>query len=175
MSRWSLLLLDKGADVNAVDSFGKTAFLHASSRGRTETARLLSDRGAAASTGPDSYTAVMDTLDKDKSARKVAEEKFPDRVREVKTRSNTMGNALIDAARNNDSETVKLLLEKGADVNARNNSGETPLIVCRKKELAQFLIEKGADAKAQTDDGRTALMTQIKDTGNSQASPGQGR
>jgi len=46
---------------------------------------------------------------------------------------------------------ARLLIEKGADVNARDNNGSTPLIAAAFKGrsgIAQLLIDKGADVKA---------------------------
>ncbi len=56
---------------------------------------------------------------------------------------------------------VKDLLEKGADVNARDKDGYTALMrACANghTDTARLLIEKGADVKAKSEDGKTALM-----------------
>lgn len=55
---------------------------------------------------------------------------------------------------------VKLLLEKGADVNARNISGKTPFIYCSYSfscELAELLISYGSDVNAKDKYGNTVL------------------
>ncbi len=44
-------------------------------------------------------------------------------------------------------ETVRLLVEKGADPNAKNQAGETPLnqaMGCSNSELVDFLVKNGA-------------------------------
>ncbi len=54
-----------------------------------------------------------------------------------------------------------LLIEKGADINARNNEGRTPLLyatVTNNTELSRLLIEKGADIHAKDNDGYTPLQ-----------------
>jgi ankyrin repeat protein len=53
-----------------------------------------------------------------------------------------------------------LLLDNGADPNARQQSGFTPLHSAAQHgatELAQLLIERGADPASTTDNGETAL------------------
>jgi ankyrin repeat protein len=53
-----------------------------------------------------------------------------------------------------------LLLDNGADVNARQQGGVTPLHSAAHHgatELVQLLIERGADLRARTDNGETAL------------------
>ena len=48
----------------------------------------------------------------------------------------------------NNKETIELLLAKGADINAKNDTGMTALhyaSINGRKEFAKLLIEKGAD------------------------------
>lgn len=56
---------------------------------------------------------------------------------------------------------VKLLIDKGADVNARNSDGYTALMSAVYHELdlrvAKLLLERGADVNARTNEGLTAL------------------
>jgi ankyrin repeat protein len=57
-------------------------------------------------------------------------------------------------------EIVKFLLEKGADVNAKNNRDETPLhnaSYSDRNNVVKLLIEKGAKVDSKNDYGRTAL------------------
>jgi ankyrin repeat protein len=70
------------------------------------------------------------------------------------------GNTLLmQAAAVGSQEAVKLLLESGADVNARNQFDNTALILAANQpEKARMLVEKGADVNAHTKQGRTPLM-----------------
>jgi len=68
--------------------------------------------------------------------------------------------ALIYAARANDIDSVKVLLEAGADVNQTSGYGWSPLLVAtqnRYYELGKFLIEKGANPNLANKGGWTPL------------------
>lgn len=73
-------------------------------------------------------------------------------------------NRLLDAAGKGDTNVVKAMLERGADVNAKDNEGETALrlaVTSGKTDVVKLLIEKGADVNAISEDvlfGGTALM-----------------
>ena len=67
---------------------------------------------------------------------------------------------LMQAACNNEIATMKLLINAGADVNARNEENETPLgFACAWTEwlAAELLIAHGADVNA-IEDGRTTFL-----------------
>ena len=63
------------------------------------------------------------------------------------------------ALRENHKDMVKLLIKKGADVNAADNDGETPLFIAvyRDKDIVELLIGKGADVNASNKYGETPL------------------
>jgi ankyrin repeat protein len=53
-------------------------------------------------------------------------------------------------------DVARDLIEAGADVNAKDNNGFTPLCFCAKKghlDVARALIEAGADVNAKVDNG----------------------
>jgi ankyrin repeat protein len=61
------------------------------------------------------------------------------------------------ASRN--AESVALLLERGADVNARQQVGYTPLMGAAsggRADIAELLLSRGADPSLRSDDGKTA-------------------
>jgi len=75
---------------------------------------------------------------------------------------------LMHAAAFGSAETVRLLLESGADVNAKNDFSATALLwAARDTEKARVLIEHGADVNAQSKQGRTPLMMAVQRDGGS--------
>ena len=57
---------------------------------------------------------------------------------------------------------AKILIDKGADVKAKNTDGNTALHTAAffcKPEMVALLIENGADVNAKNSDGETALGT----------------
>lgn len=66
---------------------------------------------------------------------------------------------LMAAALDSDPATVALLLDNGANPNARNDAGATALMwAVPDLEKTRLLVAHGADVNAQSDDGRSALI-----------------
>jgi ankyrin repeat protein len=71
------------------------------------------------------------------------------------------GTALFEAIRRGDSAAVQKLLKGGADPEARNDRGDTPLMAAALNAAAsvlELLLQSGADANAANQAGATALM-----------------
>ena len=69
--------------------------------------------------------------------------------------------ALMQASALGKFDMFKILIDAGADVNAKDNKGATALIRASWEgnlELAELLLKHGADVNARNDDGCTALM-----------------
>jgi ankyrin repeat protein len=136
------LLLDAGADPDAAEQLDQqTALMWAVAEGHLESARVLLEAGA----DPD-RKARINAL----SERKNAD--FP-----------TGGFAPLHwAGRNGDAAMIRLLVEHGADINARNGDGSTPMmlaIVNDRFDTAALLLELGADAN----DGSLYYATVMRD------------
>jgi ankyrin repeat protein len=78
---------------------------------------------------------------------------------EIEARDARGATPLMHAAAFGNLETMKVLLDAGADVNARNTFDATALLwSARDPEKARLLIEHGADVNVQSKQGRTPLM-----------------
>ena len=68
---------------------------------------------------------------------------------------------LMEAARTASSEIARILIDKGADINAKDTEGKTPLIIAAEfgnAEVAGEFILAGADINAKDNKGCNALM-----------------
>jgi hypothetical protein len=72
-----------------------------------------------------------------------------------------VNNELLSAASSGDTAAAARLLGQGAEVDTKNNQGDTPLMLATKSgkiDTARLLIEKGANLEAKNNVGETALI-----------------
>lgn len=65
---------------------------------------------------------------------------------------------LFDASQSGDLNRARALLQGEADVNGKNQLGETPIfgaVIGNSSEMVEFLIQRGADVNARTPEGVT--------------------
>ncbi len=60
-------------------------------------------------------------------------------------------------------ECVRLLAQAGANVNARDNDGNTPLHETFLTDVEEELLKLGADVNARNNDGETPIFTTVDD------------
>ena len=80
---------------------------------------------------------------------------------DINTKTDKGKNALMYACDigNGNLELVKYLVEKGIDINAKDNDGETALFKSYENfDISKYLIEKGLDINAKNDEGNNPLL-----------------
>ncbi len=154
------LLLRSGADVHARDRFGRTALSYAAYREDAATMRALLAAGSLLEVrDEDGRTPLFFALYG--GCTRGGDGRWP--LKETILWQLGRGphqDRCIDA--------VKILLDRGADVNARDGTGQTPLVFFARMEmlsgarddrrLVEYLLEKGAEVNASDREGNTALM-----------------
>jgi ankyrin repeat protein len=155
------LLLNKGVDVNINDRNGRTVLITAANKGYLEIVRLLLDRvsdiNARDNTGMTALFAAV------KSWCLEMIKQPPVKAHRLKIRKYKEDVFLTTAAEPSEvyEEIIRLLLNKGADVNIQDNSGKTALMIAVKNknmEIIKLLLKKHADIKAKDNKGRTVLI-----------------
>ncbi len=171
-------LIENGADLNAKDGAkGETPLMFAAGFNRTEAVKLLLARGA----DHKATTKVVDlfalTAPEEEAMARGGGGNGPARAagnRPVDIAGATRGyrynelissqgglTALLFAARQGYTETVKALVEGGADLNQLNAGDQTsPLLIAIINghfDLAMYMLEKGADPDATAFNGVTPL------------------
>lgn len=136
------LLLAKGADPNSKDEAGFTPLIAAASNGdrNKEVVRLLLQHGANVN------VACGETLETVKNGPLALGRLTP----------------LLSAVPQGNYETVELLVNAGANVNAKDVRGLTPLALAVSSDrpdprIVRLLLAKGADPGLQSKNGETAL------------------
>lgn len=138
-SRTVALLLGRGASGSAVTKNGETALMFAAAKGKYDVAQLLLAAGSPVNA---SNTAGMSALFLAVS-----------------------GSSLKDYPNNRNYAVAKLLIEKGAQVNAAEKQhGQSPLMMAAVQgdaEMTKLLLEAKADVKQESAIGFTPLMYAI--------------
>ena len=73
----------------------------------------------------------------------------------------SLDRSLIAAAATGERDEVQSLLDRGADVHARNDDGQTPLFLAAASghsSLVETLLDAGSSADGRDERGNTALM-----------------
>ena len=199
------VLILTGADVDTIDASSRTPLYSAARNGHAEIVRILIETGVDVHISADVYDIPTPAQAALSTMRRVAERNplagvIPtesmlrsiwrhDRDRigiaedlvvagaDPDTGSDSLPTILHYASLYNSVQSVKPLLEAGADVNARNNSGDTPLHSTLDWQIRRIeagdgpksinyvvnsLLDGGADIDGVNDSGQSPLHLSIK-------------
>lgn len=162
-------LLDRGANVNTIvinEDFDEGTALQAACKyGHTEIVELLLKHGADPNLGGGelAYPLVAATFG--------GEEKITELLLESGAKVNVFGTVdrstpLINAAMWLPIDSVKLLLEAGAEVNTCDDDGNSPLTAAAAQgdaECIEFLLDNGADIMHTNNEGLNALQIALQE------------
>ena len=162
----------KGANIEAKDQSGSTPLMIAVGNADTAMVKFLLDRGASVDTrSTDGANVLMEAaqmgrvsivemlLQKETDQRALNEAIFRGIEYQpviIRQESSKLSSEDADPF----AKTAKLLLDKGADINARNEEGATFLIEAAgfgRLAIVKMLLHRGGELEARSNDGGTAL------------------
>jgi ankyrin repeat protein len=169
------LLLKHGGNINAQDTQGNTALMRAMWFGREACARLLVEKGADLSVTDNSGDTALGyavrfsnparvglLLDHDANleARLPAVYLNKERNEKVESRPDREWTVLFFAVGHGDTNMTRLLLDHGANVNAKAASGITPVhwaVLQNAKDTLKLLLERKPELNVRDRGGNTPL------------------
>ena len=176
-----ILLAQKNINVDIARNTGHTPLIFASGKGYTDIVKKLVDKGANVNLQTPAkdykfnalhfaiWAGKVDTavyLIKNTNINLEAKERFGKTplLMALETNLAPIENNMVEGnfANTDRTKIVKALLAKGANINAKNGNGETPLILAAKKGNTNIITElvfkhKGLDVKAQDNEGYNIL------------------
>jgi ankyrin repeat protein len=152
------VLLDHGAFVNATEDLrGTTALMWAAEQNQADVVRLLAERGAEVNARSKAVALI-------KRGGLGFARPGPDGAIPF---ADPIGglSALLFAVREGALASVRVLLEKGADINQTSVDGSAPMLVAVQNghyEIARLLLDRGADPNLANAKGWTPLYLAVK-------------
>ncbi|MCL2147400.1 MAG: ankyrin repeat domain-containing protein [Synergistaceae bacterium] len=146
------ILIDKGADVNATDLTGMTSLMWASRNSNPKILQFLIDNGANVNAADNrKMTPLMWAIAPN----------APGVLAMLKEKG--MEGKPLEVFPADNYKVVQMLIESGADINAANAAGSTPLMWAAgynsNLDILHALIERGADVNVANESKITVLMS----------------
>jgi ankyrin repeat protein len=164
-------LFEKGADLNAQDSFGNNALIYAAAGGHLALARWLVENGAQTNVrnqiGVTALRRAMTQGHKEMVSllKKYGAEEERQTISQGTSTTYAPG-SLLQAAREGNLDRLKQSLARGADVNSRNTEGWTPLMIAvhlGHQEIIRALLEhEPSQVNARNHHGWTPLRFAVE-------------
>lgn len=163
------VMIEKGADLNLTEDApaeaGLTPLHEACAKGHADAVKLLMASGADDTMkNLKGETPAHLAVTKDRWGRAPETEQTAEILKALKNLDLPRDDGRTPLMLLQDKALLPLFLEKGADVNHRDDTGMTPLILLhRDKDMAKILLEAGADINLTDNEGNTALHHALMD------------
>ncbi|WP_421798391.1 ankyrin repeat domain-containing protein [Haliscomenobacter sp.] len=150
-------LVEKGAKVNQQDKQGRTALSYAAGERQTEVVRFLLGKGADLALLDENGNSALDFAARENAGEVV---KILLNTKEGAKQLNGNASILVNASEEGALPVVRQLKDAGANVNAPDENGTTPLMAASEEgqeQVVQYLLSVGAEVNAKNKEGWTAL------------------
>jgi ankyrin repeat protein len=163
----AIALIEAGADIGIKDSSGRTPLADAAFRGKTEIVKALIDAGAdvnavyGAGLTPLIGAVMGGTMDPGEALVGTLLDAAVGLQAELHGKGRRPGERTATPAIRSSPETVRALIDAGADVNAQTMHGETALMYAAYRghaDLVTILLNAGAYPDFKNMNGETALI-----------------
>lgn len=151
-------LIDAGANINKRSVGGWTPLHTIAVHGTKDMARILGDRGASINSRDDAGQTPLHLISGGDISRGLKQSDGSTRIPRlsmyIPSRKDTV-----------EAEVVKILVDLGADMRAKDANGKTPLFTAAtsdKKKVVKLLAELGADVNPMDATGETPWSTAVK-------------
>ena len=153
-------LVDRGADIDAIDRYGYTPLHNAASNNHLEAAEFLVAQGANVDGQNNWGSTPLLLVSRGEAGGPEMAQFLLDHGADPDLGTNPGDTPLMSAASSNDLEEVTRLVEQGANVNARNSEGKTALlraVQANNVPIVEYLVEQGADPAVRLGSGLPLL------------------